>query len=142
MPLDFRLEIPPLITAACAGLVVLFVIFLVRMLSESRSVRRDIRLLQALIRQFPPLTPETRHTGLQLNTVETVRSSSAGQPRTVRRLWNEVEYPSSPTAERARRLDGSRFVPQRNFSLKTWSSTAAIIRRSTRPFHPSLRRWD
>ncbi|HYI93359.1 MAG TPA: hypothetical protein VEX68_07430 [Bryobacteraceae bacterium] len=96
MPLDFRLEIPPLIAAACAGLVILFVIFLMRMLSESRSVRRDIRLLQALIGQFPPLTPETRHAGLQLNTVESVRSSSAGQSRTVRRLWNEVELSLEP----------------------------------------------
>ena len=94
--MDFRLEIPPLIAAACAGLTVLFVVFLVRMLAESRSVRRDIRSLQSLISQFPPLTPETRHTGLQLNTVEAVRSSSSSKPRTVRRLWNEVELSLEP----------------------------------------------
>jgi hypothetical protein len=91
MPLDFLLEIPPLIGAACAGLAVLFVIFLVRMLAESRSVLRDIRSMKSLIGQFPPLTPETRHAGLQLETIEAVRSSATGKRRTVRRLWNEVE---------------------------------------------------
>lgn len=89
-------DVPPLILAACGGLAVLFLVFLFRMFAESRAVLRDVRMLKSLLGQFLPLTPETRHAGLQLNTIENVRSSAADKPATVRRLWNEVETSLEP----------------------------------------------
>src|SRR4051812_1943002 len=89
-------HIPPLITAACGGLVALFLIFIVRMALEAARVRRDIAGLAGMLDHLPQRNLEMRREGLHLADLERVRGASHGTSVNAKRLWNDIENALEP----------------------------------------------
>jgi hypothetical protein len=102
----FLEHIPPLITAACGALVVLFVIFIGRMVAETRRVLRDVSEFSEILRQLLPKDPASRRDGLQLADLEAVRGALKARQRllspNVSRLWGDIEHSLEPYSGAAR----------------------------------------
>ena len=89
-------HIPPLIIAACGGLILLFLIFALRMALDAARVRRDIAGLVGILDHLPQRNLETRREGLHLADLERVRAASHGVTVNAKRLWTDVENALEP----------------------------------------------
>lgn len=89
-------QIPPLILAACAGLILLFLVFAFRMFMEAMRVRRDIAGLAGILDHLPQRNLETRRDGLQLSDLERVRAVSDRVTANTKRLWTRIENALEP----------------------------------------------
>jgi hypothetical protein len=88
--------IPPLITAACGGLVLLFLIFAFRMFREAGRVRGDIAGLAGILDHLPQRSLEMRRDGLQLADLDRVRGASDRVTGNAKRLWTDIENAVEP----------------------------------------------
>jgi hypothetical protein len=86
-----QLEIHPIIQIACAGLIVLFLWFLSRMLLECRATMRSVGQLQVALVSVTPLGRTDRRNGLQLEQIEETRAKCDHLSDPVRRWWYALE---------------------------------------------------
>jgi hypothetical protein len=91
----FLQQIPPLIIGACAAIMLLFFVFLARMLQETWRVLRDVSEFSELLRSLLPTGPTSRSEGLQLAEIENLRGKLKSRKNlfssNVPRLWAELE---------------------------------------------------
>jgi|HigsolmetaAR202D_1030399.scaffolds.fasta_scaffold19799_2 hypothetical protein len=78
-------QVPDLILAACAAIVILFLVFLFRMLAESRQVSRQLREFLHILKELPEITPANRRDGLTLEQIEQLRGHA--DARSSSRYW-------------------------------------------------------
>ena len=92
----FLSQIPALILAACVAIVVLFLMFLARMLAETGDVRRHCRRFTEALRRLFPSTEITRRQGIALEELERIRGKAARWDSRSREWWARLEGALEP----------------------------------------------
>src|SRR5436305_5870355 len=85
------MSIPVPILAACAGLVLLFAVFLVRMLREGARTLSALRRLDHILRSVTPADGNARRDGLDGGTLSQVRERCSHLPEPMRGWWRRIE---------------------------------------------------
>lgn len=85
------MSIPVPILAACAGLLLLFAVLLVRMLSEGMHAHSALRRLDFILRSVTPGELDSRRNGLDDATLVQLRERCANLREPIRGWWRRIE---------------------------------------------------
>jgi hypothetical protein len=85
------MSIPVPILAACAGLVLLFAVFLSRMLSEGLRTRSALRRLELILHSLSEENGASRGDGLSSETLAKLRERCGSLPEPMRGWWRRIE---------------------------------------------------
>ncbi|HZU28640.1 MAG TPA: hypothetical protein VFA04_24155 [Bryobacteraceae bacterium] len=85
------MSIPVPILIACAGLIVLFAIFLARMLTEASRTKAALRKLDSVLRSVSPDESSSRRMGLDSETVSALHEKAAALAQPMRGWWRRIE---------------------------------------------------
>src|SRR5579885_2807219 len=85
------MSIPVPILVACGGLLLLFTVFLARMLSEASRTNSALRRLDSVLRAAHPEETGSRRLGLDPATLFTLHEKAAALAQPMRGWWRRIE---------------------------------------------------